>query len=69
MTAPYRPRDPLVIGAYLWPVYGFSHDARKETVATMFFRDAAEAMVTRSDTMGFEKRNLYVGPARKDARV
>jgi hypothetical protein len=65
----YRPHDPLVIGAKLWPAYGFNAaGTQRETLATFFCRSDAEDFAMHPEQHGFEKRNVYVGAAREDRR-
>ena len=69
MTTPYRPHDPLVIGARLWPVYGFNEPYQREYLATFFCRSDAEDFAMHPEATGFEKRNAYVGRAVIDRRM
>lgn len=50
------PRDRII-----WPVYGFTHDRRKETVAHFLDWGDAASFAMRPQDFGHDKRNLYIG--------
>lgn len=55
---------------FLWQVYGFTSDSRRETVAVFFDWDTASSFAmdpVRRD--GFEQRNLYLASPQFDRRA